>query len=193
MLRNILLSFIPLFVAVDAIGVLPIFVSLTEGLSKSEKNKIIVQSMFTASLLAIGFIFVGRLVFKLLGITIGDFMVAGGALLLCIAIIDMVTHTKERRIPSTDLGAVPLGTPLIVGPAVLATSLLIISEYGHKGDFKNNELASCCHSRNADTQGYFNVYTVLGNKLWTIRQISRPRNPDAPGQPGRVGIFIIVR
>jgi multiple antibiotic resistance protein len=130
MLRDILLSLIPLFVAVDAIGVLPIFVSLTEGLKPGEKNKIIIQSMFTASLLAISFIFVGQLVFKLLGITIGDFMVAGGAVLFCIAIIDIINPTKDRRMPAKDLGAVPLGTPLIVGPAVLATTLLIISEYG---------------------------------------------------------------
>jgi multiple antibiotic resistance protein len=129
MLRNILLSFIPLFVAVDAIGVLPILVSLTDGLSKNEKNKILIQSMVTASLLAIGFIFVGQLVFHLLGIEIGDFMVAGGALLFCIAIIDLINPTKERRIPSKDLGAVPLGTPLIVGPAVLTTSLLMRSQY----------------------------------------------------------------
>jgi multiple antibiotic resistance protein len=129
-LRDILLSFIPLFVAVDAIGVLPIFVSLTEGLDKQQKNKIIVQSMVTAFLLAVGFILVGKLVFRLLGITIGDFMVAGGALLFCFAIIDLMTQTKERRIPSKDLGAVPIGTPLIVGPAVLATSLVIVPEYG---------------------------------------------------------------
>jgi multiple antibiotic resistance protein len=129
-LRNILLSFIPLFVAVDAIGVLPIFVSLTEGLDKQQKNKIVVQSMITAFLLAVSFILVGKLVFKLLGITIGDFMVAGGALLFCIAIIDLMNPTKERRIPVKDLGAVPIGTPLIVGPAVLTTSLVIISEYG---------------------------------------------------------------
>ena len=129
-LRNILLSFIPLFVAVDAIGVLPIFVSLTEGLDKQQKNKVIVQSMVTAFLLAVSFILIGKLVFKLLGITIGDFMVAGGALLFCIAIIDLVSQTKERRIPVKDVGAVPIGTPLIVGPAVLATSLVITPEYG---------------------------------------------------------------
>jgi multiple antibiotic resistance protein len=129
-LKDILLSFIPLFVAVDAIGVLPIFVSLTEGLNKQQKNKIIVQSMITAFLLAVGFILVGKLVFRLLGITIGDFMVAGGALLFCIAIIDLVSHTKERHMPIKDLGAVPIGTPLIVGPAVLATSLVIVPEYG---------------------------------------------------------------
>jgi multiple antibiotic resistance protein len=129
-LRNILLSFIPLFVAVDAIGVLPIFVSLTDGLDKKQKNKIIAQSMVTAFLLAVGFILIGKLVFKLLGITIGDFMVAGGALLFCIAITDLMTQTKERRMPEKNLGAVPIGTPLIVGPAVLTTSLAIISQYG---------------------------------------------------------------
>jgi len=129
-LKDILLSFIPLFVAVDAIGVLPIFVSLTDGLDKQQKSKIIVQSMVTAFLLAVSFILVGKLVFKLLGITIGDFMVAGGALLFCIAIIDLMNPTKERRMPVKDLGAVPIGTPLIVGPAVLTTSLVIISEYG---------------------------------------------------------------
>ena len=128
--RNILLSFIPLFVAVDAIGVLPIFVSLTEGLNKQQKNKIIVQSMVTAFFLAVGFILIGKLVFNLLGISIGDFMVAGGALLFCIAITDLMNSAKERRAPVKDLGAVPIGTPLIVGPAVLTTSLVIISEYG---------------------------------------------------------------
>jgi multiple antibiotic resistance protein len=129
-LRNILLAFIPIFVTVDAIGVLPIFVSLTEGLPKSEKAKIIMQSMLTALFLAIGFIFLGKAVFKALGITMGDFMIAGGAILFCIAIIDIANPVKARRIPNEHLGAVPLGTPLIVGPAVLTTSLLVISEYG---------------------------------------------------------------
>lgn len=130
MLKNILLSFIPIFVAVDAIGVLPIFVSLTEGLEKSEKAKAIIQSMLTAAALAVGFILIGKLVFRLLGITIGDFMIAGGAILFCIAIIDIINPVKKRRIPGKELGAVPLGTPLIVGPAVLTSSLVIISHYG---------------------------------------------------------------
>jgi multiple antibiotic resistance protein len=130
MLNNIFLSFIPLFVDVDAIGVLPIFVSLTEGLEKTEKTKVIIQSMFTASVLAVGFILVGKIVFRLLSITIGDFMVAGGAILFCLAIIDIINPVKQRRIPGKDLGAVPLGTPLIVGPAVLTTSLVIVSHYG---------------------------------------------------------------
>jgi multiple antibiotic resistance protein len=130
MLYNIFLSFIPLFVAVDAIGVLPIFVSLTQGLQKNERTKVIVQSMITASCLAVGFILLGKLIFKLLGIMLGDFMIAGGAILFCLAITDILNPVKTRRIPGKDLGAVPLGTPLIVGPAVLTTSLVIVSQYG---------------------------------------------------------------
>jgi len=130
MARDILLSFISIFVAVDAIGVLPIFVSLTGAIEPRERLKIIIQSMLTALCLAVGFIFLGRAVFKVLGITMGDFMIAGGAILFCLALIDIINPVKKRRIPSQELGVVPLGTPLIVGPAVLTTSMVIISQYG---------------------------------------------------------------
>lgn len=129
-MKNLFLAFIPIFVAVDAFGVLPIFVSLTKGLAKRVKASIIFQSLITAMLLAIGFIFLGKTIFKLLGITIGDFMIAGGVVLFCIAIIDILRPGKHRRMPTKELGAVPLGTPLIVGPAVLTTCLMIIPEYG---------------------------------------------------------------
>jgi multiple antibiotic resistance protein len=130
MLKNILLSFIPLFVAVDAIGVMPMFVALTNELKKEEKTRIILQSMVTAACLAIGFVIGGKLLFRWLGITIGDFMIAGGAILFSLAIIDLVSPTKKRRAPEQNLGVVPLGTPLIAGPAVLTTSMLIVSQYG---------------------------------------------------------------
>ncbi|MFH0732154.1 MAG: MarC family protein [Candidatus Omnitrophota bacterium] len=130
MAKEIVLAFIPIFVAVDAIGVLPIFVSLTHGVSKKGKVKIIFQSVITALCLAVGFIFLGKAVFRFLNITIGDFMIAGGALLFCIAISDIMSPTEKRRQPINELGAVPIGTPLIVGPAVLTTSLIIIGEYG---------------------------------------------------------------
>jgi multiple antibiotic resistance protein len=130
MARDILLSFISIFVAVDAVGVLPIFVSLTEGTEPSERTKIIIQSMLTALCLAVGFIFLGKALFRILGITIGDFMIAGGAILFCLAITDIINPVKKRRIPGQQLGAVPLGTPLIVGPAVLTTCLVMISQYG---------------------------------------------------------------
>ncbi|MBF0493989.1 MAG: MarC family protein [Candidatus Omnitrophica bacterium] len=130
MLNDILLAFIPIFVAVDAIGVLPIFVNLTQGLSKRDKNHVIAQSLLTALVVAVSFVFLGNAIFKFLGITVADFMIAGGIVLFCIAIMDMLNPGSRRRASAKELGFVPLGTPLVVGPAVLTTSLMIISTHG---------------------------------------------------------------
>lgn len=129
-MHSFLSAFIPIFVAVDAIGLLPIFIALTRGLDQKTKQKVIVESILTALGLAVGFIFLGRAVFKLLGITIGDFMVAGGLVLFCIAVMELLVARKERLEGVYDFGVVPLGTPLLVGPAVLTTSLIMIDQYG---------------------------------------------------------------
>lgn len=129
-LRNLLLAFIPVFVAVDAIGTLPIYIALTEKMERAEKRRVLFESLLTALCLAVGFIFLGKLIFRFLGITVGDFMVAGGAVLFCIAILDILGSQGDRKISQKQLGVVPLGTPLLAGPALLATSLLIIEEYG---------------------------------------------------------------
>ncbi|TAL39332.1 MAG: MarC family protein [Spirochaetes bacterium] len=128
--KDLLLSFIPIFVAVDAFGVLPVYISLAGSLDHAVQKKIIVQSMITALCLALGFIFVGQAIFRFLGITVGDFMVAGGVVLFSIAIMDIVNPRQRKKIPHEEMGVVPLGTPLIAGPAVLTTTLLCVSEFG---------------------------------------------------------------
>ncbi|HNU92862.1 MAG TPA: MarC family protein [Spirochaetota bacterium] len=128
--KNLLLAFIPVFVAVDAIGTLPIYIALTDTMGRAEKRLVLIESLVTALCLAVGFIFLGKLIFRFLGITVGDFMVAGGAVLFCIAILDILGPQEGRKISQKQLGVVPLGTPLLAGPALLATSLLIIEEYG---------------------------------------------------------------
>ncbi len=129
MIKDTLLAFIPVFVAVDAIGILPIYISLTKGLTDAEKRKVLVQSFFTGVFLALSFILVGKWIFGLLGITVNDFMIAGGAILFVIAIRDL--FFKERQgAEKSEMGAVPIGTPLIVGPGVLTTCLIIVDQYG---------------------------------------------------------------
>ncbi|MFH0839885.1 MAG: MarC family protein [Candidatus Omnitrophota bacterium] len=130
MIKIFWLAFIPIFVAVDAIGILPIFVSLTREFNKKKKSTIIMHSVITALCLAIGFVFFGKWIFKVLNIAIGDFMIAGGIVLFCIAIIDIVDPRKRHSVPASEVGAVPLGTPLIAGPAVLTTSLLVAEQHG---------------------------------------------------------------
>ncbi len=127
---ELLLSFIPIFVAVDPIGLLPLFIAFTLGLDKRVKRKVIFESILTALCLAVGFVFLGKAIFQLLGITMGDFMVAGGIILFCIAVMDLLISAKQRFVPSEDFGVVPLGTPLLVGPAVLTTAFILIDQYG---------------------------------------------------------------
>ena len=130
MFNDILVAFVPLFFAMDPIGLLPIFVGLTEGIPPVEKQKIIIQSLITAAMVAVGFIFLGRIIFQFLGITMGDFMAAGGAILFCLSMKDMMSSSGQRRLDVQDVGAVPIGTPLIVGPAVLTIALMLMNSRG---------------------------------------------------------------
>ncbi len=132
MLDQLMLAFIPMFFAMDPLGILAIFAGLTQGLSSEQKNKIIIESLFTATLLAVVFIFLGQAIFNFLGISMGDFMIAGGAILFCLSMVDMLSQgdSSTRKPKSVELGAVPIGTPLIVGPAVLTMALMIMNQSG---------------------------------------------------------------
>lgn len=125
------LCFFPIFMAVNAIGVLPMFMTFTDGLDRPKINRIIVQSVITATIVSLIFLAVGKIILDLLGITVSDFMIAGGTLLFIISLSDLIsTEKRDSHIDPDSLGAVPLGVPLIVGPAVLTTILILVSEYG---------------------------------------------------------------
>jgi len=124
------LAFVPIFVAVDAIGILPLYMGLTEGAERQLRNRILRQAMITALVLAIGFTFLGKAIFELIGVSVADFKVAGGVVLFIIATIDIVSSRRFTR-EVTTLGAVPLGTPLIVGPAVLTTAIIMAGVHGY--------------------------------------------------------------
>ena len=129
MLKEFVLAFIPVFVAVDVVGLIPIFISLTRKLSAKEIKKTLIQSFITGISLALVFIFIGKWIFAVLGITVNDFMVAGGVILFLIALRDIFNIGKHVGEVS-EMGAVPIGTPLIVGPGVLTTCLILTAQYG---------------------------------------------------------------
>jgi len=125
------LCFFPMFVAVDAVGILPLFMHLTEGVEQLAVRKVIVESMITALVVALVFLAVGKWIFTYLGITVADFLIAGGILLFTISVIDIITAEKKiAQIDADSMGAVPIGVPLIVGPAVLTTIFILVGEYG---------------------------------------------------------------
>jgi multiple antibiotic resistance protein len=126
-----LTAFISILVAINAPGVLPLFISFTEDIAE-ERHKIAGQSVLTAFLVAAGFMLLGSAVFSAIGIEVEDFMIAGGILLLVFSIVDIVfPDSRGRYVASTTLGVVPIGTPLLAGPATLTTTLILVGNYGY--------------------------------------------------------------
>ena len=126
-----LIAFITLVAAIDVIAVLPIYVGLTSELDAAERRVIVRQSCLTAFFVALGFALAGRLVLRLLGIEVYDFKAAGGLLLVIFSVQDLLSGSKSRRAEGANLGVVPLGMPLIVGPAVLTTIMILLDSFGH--------------------------------------------------------------
>ena len=129
--RDLLLSFIPLFIAMDAVGTLPILLGLSETMTAKQRTRMVRLAMITALGLGLGFIALGKIVFLLMGIEVADFLVAGGLILFILAARELLTErlASSREVDRETIGVVPLGIPLIVGPAVLTTLLLLIDLY----------------------------------------------------------------
>jgi len=126
-----LLAFIPLFVAVDAFGTLPILVGLLEPVDAARRRRVIVQSVVTAATVAALFVLGGGPLLRLLGVTASDFMIAGGTLLFVLSLRDLLAAAKQHyRIDQETVGAVPIGVPLVTGPAVLTTCMLLVDQPG---------------------------------------------------------------
>ena len=126
-----LTTFISILVAISALSVLPIFISFTEDIVEQRK-KIAGQSVLTAFLVSAGFMFLGSALFKAIGIAVEDFMIAGGLLLLVFSIVDIVfPDSKGRQVSTATMGVVPIGTPLLAGPATLTTTLVLVGNYGY--------------------------------------------------------------
>lgn len=130
-MRDVLLAFVALFVAVDVLGVLPVYLTLTAGLPVEARQQLPGQSAVTATAVGVGFLLVGDAIFHVLGVSVGDFQVAGGILLLAFSLHDLLNPGKALRPPVSTVGVVPLGTPMIVGPAVLTTLVILVQNYGY--------------------------------------------------------------
>jgi len=130
-MRSFWLCFFPLFVAVDAVGVLPLFLHLTTGLDRAKIRRVILQSVATAAAVALVFLVIGHYILEFLGVTVADFMVAGGMLLFVLSLTDLIFEKRGMFQGNHEtLGAVPLGVPLIVGPAVITTLFILVGEHG---------------------------------------------------------------
>lgn len=129
--RDFGLSFLGLFVALDIIGLLPIYVGMTQRLTLAKRNAVVNLSMAVALVVALALMLAGERLFGFLGITLFDFKIAGGLILLLVAIADLVTTPEAAHRFSGNTGIVPLAVPLITGPAVITTSILHARSLGY--------------------------------------------------------------
>ncbi|MBR9835096.1 MAG: NAAT family transporter [Alphaproteobacteria bacterium] len=135
-------AFVTFFVLIDALGVAPVFASLTARGPASYRRSMAVRSVIVGSLIIFGFAFFGAWLLEKLHITIDAFRAAGGVLLFMIA-LDMVfekrTERRENRADSVlaeedasghldDISVFPLGIPMLAGPGSIATAMLYMSE-----------------------------------------------------------------
>jgi multiple antibiotic resistance protein len=129
-IEKFLLAFIPVFVAIDALGLVAIFMGLGTSASHEHRRHQAFLGLITGLLVSVGFIFLGKAIFAALGITVSDFQVAGGLILLALAVRELVGYGRADRETDNEYGVVPLGMPLIAGPALLTALLILIDSVG---------------------------------------------------------------
>ena len=127
--QSLIMTFVPLFIVVDALGNLPIVISLTEGTIQKERYRIIHIASVSALVVGLVFLFFGQFILKVLSISVGSFAIAGGIIILILSIKHMLTGKMVEAQREEMIAIVPIGTPLVVGPATITSLLVLANQY----------------------------------------------------------------
>jgi len=135
-LQALIPVFVTLFVVIDPIGLMPLFVALTKGATTAERRSIAIRATTIAAVLLTLFGLMGEAVLGFLGISMSAFRIAGGVLLFLTAIDMLFERRSQRRKdqsetgidPADDPSVFPLSTPLIAGPGSIAAIILLSGE-----------------------------------------------------------------
>ena len=145
MLKTFINSFVLFFITIDTIGNLPFFLSLTEDAKFKKRTQIAIKSTIIAFFILIGFAYIGRYLLEALGVTLDSLKIAGGIILMFIAIDILFEKRKIRREKKVaealdeksydEIVVFPIAIPFIAGPATLATIILLIGNYASLPEF----------------------------------------------------------
>ncbi len=132
---RIITIFVAVFIVVDPLGIVPVFISLTGGFAPARRRSTIIKASVIAFLVLCLFIFTGSAILAYLGIEPGSFFIAGGILMFIVS-IDLLLggpgRTKiagnEREEEREDVSIFPLAIPMLAGPGAITTILLYSSE-----------------------------------------------------------------
>src|ERR1700721_2230289 len=133
----LLLSFSSLIFIVDPIATIPTFLALTSDAELGERRHMAKRAAWTCFAVLAGFAMAGTLIFKMFGITLPAFRIAGGLIMILIG-LDMVqarrSQTKEtpaetqQAMEKDDVGIIPLGVPMLAGPGPLSTAIALMAQ-----------------------------------------------------------------
>ena len=145
MLKAFINSFVLFFITIDTIGNLPFFLSLTEEAKFNKRIQIAIKSTIIAFFILIAFAYIGRYLLEALGVTLDSLKIAGGIILMFIAIDILFEKRKIRREKKVEealdeksyeeIVVFPIAIPFIAGPATLATIILLIGNYANFPEF----------------------------------------------------------
>ena len=127
--QNFVMTFVPLFIVIDAFGNLPFVITMGENKTKPERLRMVHLAVITATIVGLVFLFFGRFILDVMNISVGSFAIAGGIILLVLSISYMTTGHMVTMIKEEMVAVVPIGTPLTVGPATITTLLLLSLQY----------------------------------------------------------------
>jgi multiple antibiotic resistance protein len=132
-------SFILFFITIDTIGNLPFFISLTEGADIKKKNQIAIKSIIIAFFITVAFAYLGKYLLDAIGVSLDSLKIAGGIILMFIAIDILFEKRKIRREKKVEVAldeknfdeiiVFPMAIPFIAGPSTLATIILLMGNY----------------------------------------------------------------
>ena len=128
-LQYFALTFVPLFIVIDAFGNLPFVISMGEDMNKQERRKMVHIAIITATAVGLVFLFFGQFILNVMGISVGAFAIAGGIILLVLSVKHMSTGHMVTAVKEEMVAVVPIGTPLTVGPATITTLLLLATQF----------------------------------------------------------------
>lgn len=136
---ELITALVTLIVVVDPIGLVPIFLSVTEGLPAHARKQVARRAALVAGAVLIGFALIGNWVLAKLGISLPAFRIAGGLLLFAIAFEMVFDFRGEREAKTAEraveehvrhIAAFPLAIPMIAGPGAITATLLLAGQAG---------------------------------------------------------------
>jgi len=178
-------AFVTFFTIIDPVGLAPVVIGLTAHLSDVQRNNIITRAVVISAIIIAFFAIVGRFLLDRLGISLYAFNMAGGILLLLVA-VDMLfgrpSGTRETKAEEEeartreDVSVFPLAIPLIAGPGTIATTILYVN-LANTGSYLLNYLSVAA----AIVTALLAAWIVMRSSLWIIHRV------------GRTGILVLSR